>query len=56
MGSGRAVTEFIYSNKKIMIEGYHIEDLIFKRIAARKTFYEDKLLEKAQSLSLKGVC
>lgn len=54
MTTGKAVTEFTYSNQKIIIEGYHLEDLIFNQIATRKTFYEDKLLEKARSLNLKG--
>ena len=55
MAVEKAITEFIYSNQKIVIEGYHVEDLIFERIVTRKTFYEDKLLEKARSLNLKGV-
>ena len=55
MAVEKAITEFIFSNQKIVIEGYHVEDLIFDRIVTRKTFYEDKLLEKARSLNLKGV-
>jgi len=51
----KAVTEFTYSNQGIVIEGYHVDDLIFKRIVTGKTFYEDKLLEKARSLNLEGV-
>jgi len=50
-----AVTEFTYSNQRIVIEGYHVDDLIFNRIVTGKTFYEDKLLEKARSLNLEGV-
>lgn len=51
----KAVTEFTYSDQRIIIEGYHVDDLIFDRIVTGKTFYEDKLLEKARSLNLKGV-
>ena len=51
----KAVTEFTYSNQRIKIEGYHVDDLIFNRIVTGKTFYEDKLLEKARSLNLEGV-
>ena len=50
----KAVTEFTYSNQRIKIEGYHVDDLIFDRIVTGKTFYEDKLLEKARSLNLEG--
>ena len=50
-----AVTDFVYSNQKIIIEGYHVDDLIFDGIVTRKTFYEDRLLEKARSLKLEGV-
>lgn len=55
MSDEKPMAEFVYSDKKISIEGYHVEDLIFNRIINSKTFYEDKLLEKAQSLNLKGV-
>lgn len=55
MSDKKPVAEFVYSDKKISIEGYHIEDSIFNRIVNSKTFYEDKLLEKARSLNLKGV-
>lgn len=55
MGVQEAVTEFVYGNQKILIEGYHTEDSIFDRIVTRETFYEDKLLEKARSLNLEGV-
>ena len=51
----KAVTEFTYSNQQIKIEGYHIDDLIYDRIVTGKTFYENKLLEKARTLNLKGV-
>ncbi len=50
-----AVTEFTYSNQRIKIEGYHVDDLIFDRIVTGKTFYENRLLEKARSLNLEGV-
>ena len=51
----KAVTGFTYSNQRLIIEGYHVDDLIFNRIVTGKTFYEDKLLEKARSLNLEGV-
>jgi protein O-GlcNAc transferase len=51
----KALTEFTYSNQRIRIEGYHVDDLIFDRIVTGKTFYEEKLLEKARSLNLEGV-
>ncbi len=55
MGQGNVVTEFTYSNQRITMEGYHAEDKIFAQIVTEQTFYENKLLEKAQSLNLEGV-
>jgi len=55
MSDEKPVVDFIYLDKKISIRGYHIEDAIFDRIVNSKTFYEDKLLEKARFLNLKGV-
>ena len=49
------MTEFVYSNQRIIMEGYHANDSIFDRIATEQTFYEEKLLEKARSLNLEGV-
>ena len=50
MGQGNVVTEFTYSNQRITMEGYHADDKIFAQIVTEQTFYENKLLEKAQSL------
>ncbi len=55
MGRDRVVTEFVYADERITMEGYHAEDSIFDRIATEQTFYEHQLLEKAQSLNLEGV-
>ena len=55
MRQDRVVTEFVYADERITMEGYHAEDSIFDRIATEKTFYEHQLLEKAQSLNLEGV-
>ena len=55
MGQSQVMTEFMYSNQRITMEGYHIDDSIFDRIVTEQTFYEQKLLEKARSLNLEGV-
>ncbi|MAH09435.1 MAG: hypothetical protein CL961_07190, partial [Euryarchaeota archaeon] len=55
MGKDQVMTEFVYSNQRIIMEGYHANDSIFDRIATEQTFYEEKLLEKARSLNLEGV-
>ena len=52
MGQNQVITEFMYSNQRITMEGYHIDDSIFDRIVTEQTFYEEKLLEKARSLNL----
>lgn len=49
------MTEFVYSNKRITMEGYHADDSIFDQIVTEQTFYEETLLEKARSLNLEGV-
>lgn len=55
MGQSKVMTEFMYSNQRIIMEGYHIDDSIFDQIVTEQTFYEEKLLEKARSLNLEGV-
>ena len=55
MDKDQVMTEFVYSNQRIIMEGYHADDSIFDRIATEQTFYEEKLLEKARSLNLEGV-
>ena len=55
MAQDRVVTEFVYADERITMEGYHAEDSIFNRIAEDQTFYEHPLLEKARSLDLEGV-
>ena len=49
------MTEFVYSNQRITMEGYHADDSIFDQIVTEQTFYEETLLEKARSLNLEGV-
>ena len=55
MGQDQVMTEFVYSNKRITMEGYHADDSIFDQIVTEQTFYEETLLEKARSLNLEGV-
>ena len=55
MGQSLLTTDFVYSNQRITMEGYHTEDSIFDQIVTKQTFYEERLLEKARSLNLDGV-
>lgn len=55
MGQSLVTTDFVYSNQRITMEGYHTEDSIFDQIVTKQTFYEERLLDKARSLNLEGV-
>ena len=44
MGQSLVTTDFVYSNQRITMEGYHTEDSIFDQIVTKQTFYEERLL------------